>query len=102
MKRGVIVTDIPRKGRVQLPPAPDAEHPQAQPPSKRSAEQVTSNELGEVKEKIIEVLRVFNGRVFTAEELRVAIFPRYSMETIRDAMWELNDEGKAKLWVRLL
>jgi len=40
-------------------------------------------------------------RVYTAEDLAQRLKGRYTLKEIRDAMWSLNQQGTAKLWVFL-
>jgi len=50
---------------------------------------------------ILKILEANKGKIFTAEELARELPKEHSLEQIRDAMWLLDQQGEAKLWVRL-
>lgn len=50
---------------------------------------------------ILKILEANKGKIFSAEELARELPKEHSLEEIRDAMWLLDQQGKAKLWVRL-
>lgn len=50
---------------------------------------------------ILKILEANKGKIFTAGELARELPKEHSLEQIRDAMWLLDQQGEAKLWVRL-
>jgi len=102
----------PERGRSpNNPPTSPVDEQVRQIHQKRGKEEVTlelKGGKGMSEDLMNEILKIMIAekeqhlvRVFTAEDLAQRLKGRYSLKEIRDAMWSLNQQGKAKLWVCL-
>jgi len=54
----------------------------------------------ELKELILKILGEHKGEIMTVKDIAKHI-QSYTVEEIRAAVWELAEEGKVKVWIKI-